>query len=145
MTEALAVLHELVLAGFGLMPLPEHGLRVTRPAETVLAPALLDRIDRHRATLRWWVDPKTLRNRLQLPATLPIDPQLAVILAWLKEFRDAYGAELHDEFRDEYAVVSAWALAADENSPLWFLALETIERVAVRHLSTTSPQTGRAA
>jgi hypothetical protein len=76
---------------------------------------------------------------LRLPDTLPITPAFAVVLAWLAAFRDEYRASLHDEFRDEYAVVSAWALAADENSPLWFLALETIERVAVRHV------TGRAA
>jgi hypothetical protein len=142
-TNALDVLHELVSAGFGLVPMPDHGLRITRPAGSVLAPVLRDAVDHHRVTLRPWVDPVALRNRLRLPVTVPIDPQLAVILAWLAGFRDTFRSALYNEFRDEYTLVRASLLhGSGDDPPVWFLSLETIERVAVRHLPVASAGVG---
>jgi hypothetical protein len=137
MTDALTVLQIFVSLGYGLAPRPDHGLRITRPGGTTLEPALREAVDQNRAQLRAWVDPASLRNRLRLPATVPIDPKLAVILAWLGGFRDAFRKALYGELRDEYARVCAAAVDAGDDPPAWFMALEAIERVAVRHMPVT--------
>lgn len=123
---ALGVLRYLVALGFGLVPLPNHGLRITRPTGTVLPPALRQAVDQHRVTLRPWVDPAALRLRLRVPATVPIDPQLAVVLAWLAASREQFD----ETERAEYI-----ARIAPLDARQWFERLDVIESIAVQKLS----------